>query len=155
MVYRSGLETPIGWLVIEGTKDYLTEISFLNLFTEQKPNALTELAVSQFTAYFAGKRNHFNLPVKPDGTPFQKAVWQLVAKIPFGQTITYLDLANRYGDANAIRAVAAANGKNPLAILIPCHRVIGAKGALTGYAWGLEKKEWLLQHEGAIQPKLF
>lgn len=102
----------------------------------------------QLKEYFAGTRNEFNLPLEPVGTEFQKKVWRALQKIPFGQTRSYLDLAKSIGSAKAVRAVGAANGKNPLSIVVPCHRVIGANGTLTGFAGGLEVKAKLLAHEG-------
>jgi methylated-DNA-[protein]-cysteine S-methyltransferase len=104
----------------------------------------------QLKEYFAGARNEFNLPLEPAGTEFQKKVWQALREIPFGQTRSYLDLAKSIGSVKAVRAVGAANGKNPLSIVVPCHRVLGADGALTGFAGGLEVKAKLLAHEGYI-----
>jgi methylated-DNA-[protein]-cysteine S-methyltransferase len=104
----------------------------------------------QLKEYFAGTRNEFNLPLEPAGTEFQKKVWQALREIPFGQTRSYLDLAKSIGSVKAVRAVGAANGKNPLSIVVPCHRVLGADGALTGFAGGLEVKAKLLAHEGYI-----
>lgn len=101
----------------------------------------------QLKAYFDGKLNVFDLPIDPPGTAFQRHVWDEVMKVPASHTLTYLRLAIRCGDEKRIRAVAAANAANPLAIVIPCHRIIGTNGQLTGYAWGLDKKEWLLNHE--------
>jgi len=104
-------------------------------------------ALLQIKAYFEGRLQHFNLPVEPAGTVFQRLVWDEVMKIPYGQTLSYSKLSLRCGDEKKVRAVAAANAANPLAIVIPCHRIIGSNGQLTGYAWGLERKEWLLRHE--------
>jgi methylated-DNA-[protein]-cysteine S-methyltransferase len=104
----------------------------------------------QLKEYFAGTRNEFNLPLEPAGTEFQKKVWQALREIPFGQTRSYLDLAKSIGSVKAVRAVGAANGKNPLSIVVPCHRVLGADRALTGFAGGLEVKAKLLAHEGYI-----
>jgi methylated-DNA-[protein]-cysteine S-methyltransferase len=101
----------------------------------------------QLDEYFSGKRKTFNLPLAQPGTPFQQKVWELLYMIPFGKTISYHQLAMQYGDLKAIRAVASANGKNNLAIIIPCHRVIGSNRSLTGYAGGLWRKKWLLEHE--------
>jgi methylated-DNA-[protein]-cysteine S-methyltransferase len=98
--------------------------------------------------YFEGSRKEFQLPLAPEGTDFQKRVWSELLNIPYGATCSYLDVARALGDANAIRAVGAANGRNPISIIIPCHRVIGADGSLTGYGGGLWRKEWLLRHEG-------
>ena len=103
-------------------------------------------------------RKQFDLPLNPSGTAFQQKVWQQLIQIPFGETITYLHMAKRLGNVKSIRAAASANGKNPLAIIIPCHRVVGADGKLTGYAGGLHRKQWLLEHEAKMagkQSKLF
>ena len=101
----------------------------------------------QLAQYFAGARTHFDLPLEPSGSEFQKKVWQALRAIPFGQTRSYLDVAKAVGSSNAARAVGAANGKNPLSIIVPCHRVVGVNGALTGFAGGLDTKAALLAHE--------
>jgi len=106
-----------------------------------------ERAAEQLAAYFAGSRIDFDLPLAAEGTPYQQRVWKLLATIPFGETWTYGQLARAMGDPKASRAVGAANGKNPLWVIVPCHRVIGANGALTGYAGGITAKKWLLAHE--------
>lgn len=108
---------------------------------------LLEKTMQQLNAYFAGKLQQFDLPLRPAGTAFQQTVWNQLIQIPFAETITYLHMAKRLGNVKAIRAAASANGKNPLAIIIPCHRVVGADGKLTGYAGGLHRKQWLLEHE--------
>ena len=97
--------------------------------------------------YFEGHRQRFDFEINPEGTDFQKKVWEALREIPFGRTLSYMDLAKKLGDPRAIRAVAAANGKNPIWIAIPCHRVIGSDGELVGYAGGLHRKKWLLNHE--------
>ncbi len=104
-------------------------------------------AVQQLDDYFKGNRQEFNLTLNPKGTSFQQKVWKALSEIPFGKTCSYLELSRKLGDAKAIRAVASANGKNPLWVVIPCHRVIGSNGSLTGYAGGLHRKQWLLNHE--------
>jgi methylated-DNA-[protein]-cysteine S-methyltransferase len=101
----------------------------------------------QLDAYFAGELEQFDLPLAPEGTPFQLRVWDELQRIPFGETISYGQLADRLGDPRLVRAVGLANGRNPLSIVIPCHRVIGADGSLVGYGGGLERKRWLLDHE--------
>lgn len=112
--------------------------------------------VEQLHSYFAGDLTEFDLKLNPAGTEFQKKVWEYLQKIPFGKTASYLELSKTIGDVKAIRAVAAANGKNPLWIVIPCHRVIGSDGSLTGYAGGLWRKKWLLEHEKpSAQQSLF
>jgi O-6-methylguanine DNA methyltransferase len=120
------------------------------------PAALPEPArevVRQLAEYFAGARREFTVPLSPQGTPFQLAVWDELTRIPYGSTITYGELAARLGDPQASRAVGRANGLNPIWIIIPCHRVIGADGSLTGYAGGIEVKRALLEHEGALKPR--
>ncbi len=106
--------------------------------------------IVQLLEYFERKREHFDLPLAPRGTPFQQRVWAALLEIPCGVTISYGELATRLGDPKASRAVGLANGRNPISIIVPCHRVIGANGNLTGYGGGLDRKEWLLRHEGAL-----
>jgi len=101
----------------------------------------------QLSEYFAGERREFDLPLKAEGTPFQRRVWQELMRIPYGETISYGELARRVGQPAAARAVGSANGRNPISIVVPCHRVIGASGKLTGYGGGLPRKVWLLEHE--------
>jgi methylated-DNA-[protein]-cysteine S-methyltransferase len=113
-------------------------------------------AVSQLQEYFEGKRTQFDFKMNPQGTEFQQKVWKGLLQIPYGKTMSYLDLAKQLGDVKAIRAVASANGKNPLWIVVPCHRVIGTDGSLTGYAGGLWRKKWLLELENpTLQQSLF
>ncbi len=107
-------------------------------------------ALRQLDEYFAGRRRQFDLPLAPTGTPFQREVWQALQAIPLGETESYAGLAQRIGRPRAVRAVGAANGRNPLPIVIPCHRVIGADGSLTGFAGGLPTKAWLLRHEAGL-----
>lgn len=125
----------------------------------QRDDAALAVARGQLEEYFAGARRTFDLPLSPQGTSFQLAVMQALAEIPYGRTQSYGDIARRLGQPTATRAVGAANGRNPLAIVLPCHRVIGSDGSLTGYAGGLAAKRWLLRHEGvaiaAAQPSLF
>ncbi len=114
-----------------------------------RPSDVLALAADQLREYFAGHRRAFDLPLAPDGTGFQQLVWTALLAIPFGHTRSYGEIAAAIGRPSASRAVGAANGRNPIAIIVPCHRVIGASGALTGYAGGMEAKRWLLAHEGA------
>jgi methylated-DNA-[protein]-cysteine S-methyltransferase len=110
----------------------------------------------QLNEYFEGSRKHFDLKLNPEGTDFQKKVWKQLEQIPYGKTLSYLELSEQLGNVKAIRAVANANGKNPLWIVVPCHRVIGSNGSLTGYAGGLHRKQWLLEHESPYkQQSLF
>ncbi len=139
----------MGTAKIEGDLHGITSISVIDRETEMKSNISPELeeAVRQIEEYFLGKRKEFTFKLNPTGTEFQKKVWDELLKIPFGKTISYLDLSKKLGDPKAIRAVAAANGKNPIWIVIPCHRVVGSKGEMVGYAGGIHRKKWLLNHE--------
>lgn len=141
-------KTPLGIAKIIGDKNGISEISIQDNgeITERIPAVLEE-AVHQLQDYFDGKRTDFDFKINPKGTEFQQKVWQSLIEIPFGKTMSYLDLSKKLGDVKAIRAVASANGKNPLWIVVPCHRVIGTNGSLTGYAGGLWRKKWLLEHE--------
>lgn len=151
------LQTPIGVVEFQGDENGLAAVTVLD--TEKPADSSPEVledAVYQFKEYFEGQRTHFTLKLNPTGTDFQKKVWKALLEIPFGATLSYLELSKRLGEVKAIRAVAAANGKNPLWIVVPCHRVIGSNGDLTGYAGGLHRKKWLLQHESpAKQTTLF
>ncbi|MCR9227781.1 MAG: methylated-DNA--[protein]-cysteine S-methyltransferase [Flavobacteriaceae bacterium] len=142
------LQTPIGTAELKGDGNGLSSVTVLD---NKKPNGtipeVLKDAVQQFEEYFSGDRTVFDLRLNPSGTDFQKKVWDALLKIPFGKTISYLELSKQLGDVKAIRAVASANGKNPLWIVVPCHRVIGTNGDLTGYAGGLHRKKWLLEHE--------
>ena len=136
------VQTPLGVAKIVGNEDGIAVISILEAekVTTIIPKVLQE-AVKQLNDYFVGNRNDFDFKINPSGTDFQQKVWQELLNIPFGKTLSYRDLSKKLGDAKAIRAVAAANGKNPLWIVVPCHRVIGTDGSLTGYAGGLWRKK--------------
>lgn len=152
------INTPLGVGKIEGDAHGISEISIVESdeeITQVIPEVLEE-AVYQLREYFEGTRQEFDLDLNPEGTDFQKKVWQALLEIPFGRTVSYLDLAKNLKDPKAIRAIAAANSKNPLWIVVPCHRVIGSDGSLTGYAGGLHRKQWLLDHESPYkQASLF
>ena len=151
------IKTPLGITKIMGDENGISVISVSDEgdISEQIPAVLQE-AVSQLMAYFEGKRTTFDFKLNPKGTEFQQKVWNGLLEIPFGKTMSYLELSKKLGDVKAIRAVASANGKNPLWIVIPCHRVIGTDGSLTGYAGGMWRKKWLLEHENPTnQGRLF
>lgn len=151
------IESPLGITKIVGDENGIAVISVLSEgdITAIIPKNLKE-CVSQLREYFEGQRNHFDFKLNPQGTDFQQKVWQELLNIPFGKTMSYLDLSKKLGDVKAIRAVASANGRNPLWIVVPCHRVIGTDGSLTGYAGGLWRKKWLLEHESpSKQQSLF
>ena len=152
------INTPLGITKISGDESGISVISILNDETEISPEIpeILREAIRQLQEYFEGKRQDFSFKLNPSGTPFQQKVWQELLHIPFGKTTSYMDLSKKLGDVKAIRAVAAANGKNPLWIVVPCHRVIGTDGSLTGYAGGLWRKKWLIEHENpSTQQSLF
>lgn len=148
LIYTDG---PLGRIAIRGNADFITAVLFVDGPQEDvaTPNAapLLYTAARQLEEYFAKQRKVFDLPVQQPGTAFQQLVWRNLLTIPFGETITYLALAKRVGNVKSIRAVGTTNGKNALSIIVPCHRVIGSGGVLTGYAGGLWRKQWLLDHE--------
>jgi methylated-DNA-[protein]-cysteine S-methyltransferase len=148
------LETPIGVIHLAVDRDELVELQLPNHpapgGTRGKHPVLTA-ATKQLREYFAGKRTDFDLPLAPRGTAFQQRVWKQLLRIGHGETCSYAEVARAIGAPTASRAVGAANGKNPIAIIIPCHRVIGASGALTGYGGGMPTKRWLLEHEHAAE----
>ena len=153
------IETPLGITAIKGDKNGIASITVLDdkSLTPSKeiPPFLNE-SVIQLHEYFSGKRTEFTIKLNPQGTHFQKKVWEQLELVPYGTTISYLELSKQLGDVKAIRAVANANAKNPLWIILPCHRVIGSNGSLTGYAGGLQRKKWLLEHESPLkQQSLF
>ena len=151
------INSPLGITKIEGDENGITIISILSEgeISVEIPENLKD-AVNQLRGYFEGKRTEFTFKLNPKGTNFQQKVWQELLNIPFGKTMSYLDLAKKLGDPKVIRAAASANGKNPLWIVVPCHRVIGTDGSLTGYAGGLWRKKWLLEHENPTnQQSLF
>jgi len=165
------LDSPVGRLRLIADDDALVGVWFPDGDIVPAPAGSTradghpvlELAAAELTAYFAGTRTTFTVPVAPRGTPFQRAVWAQLAQIPFAETRSYGQLARALGRPGGARAVGLANGKNPVAIILPCHRVIGADGSLTGFGGGLPAKRWLLDHERAVadaragrgQPSLF
>lgn len=153
------INTPVGILELKGTTDGLVSVLFIDaenvVVSENIPKELKE-AATQLREYFEGNRKQFTLKLYPEGTDFQKKVWKQLEGIPFGKTETYQQMANQLGDPKVIRAAASANGKNPISIIIPCHRVIGSDGSLTGYAGGLHRKKWLLEFENpSPQQSLF
>ena len=153
-IFFSFVDSPLGRLFVQGDGQFVTGLylpgqkSWRGSDTAWRQSDAPFAAVKeQLAEYFAGERRQFDLPVKLTGTPFQLRVWQELVRIPFGATITYAQLAHRVGKPTASRAVGHANGRNPISIIVPCHRVIGANGNLTGYAGGVAKKQWLLDWE--------
>ncbi len=149
--------SPIGPILLEAEGEQLTVVSFRDdvsvAETSATTSAVLQTTIEQLDEYFAGTRKQFDLPLHPSGTAFQQKVWDQLIKIPYAETVTYLHMAKRLGNVKSIRAAASANGKNPIGIIIPCHRVVGADGKLTGYAGGLHRKQWLLEHEAKMAGK--
>ncbi len=158
MIETAVISSPIGLLHITGDDEGVKEVTFL---TDNQPISTIipdslSTCVAQLSEYFDGKREDFDLKLNPQGTEFQRKVWEILLEIPFSKTRSYLEQSKVFGDVKAIRAVASANGKNPIVIIIPCHRVIGSDGSLTGYAGGKWRKQWLLNHESpSKQQSLF
>ena len=141
--------SPLGWIEIQASHDAVTSLVFCDGRKNDVGNdspILTE-CVRQLGEYFSGRRTCFDIPVHQKGTEFQQSVWNVLKNIPFGKTVSYGDVAKMLNNPKSMRAVGAANGRNKLWIIVPCHRVIGANGSLTGYAGGIERKKWLITHE--------
>ncbi|MFL5762503.1 MAG: methylated-DNA--[protein]-cysteine S-methyltransferase [Bacteroidia bacterium] len=149
---RAFYQSPIGIIEITGSEDGIATLYFIDEnidIPEKNPEILKE-AIYQLDEYFNGIRREFDLKLNPEGTEFRKRVWSELVRIPFGKTTSYLGISEALGDVKATRAVGNANGSNPISIIVPCHRVIGASGKLVGYGGGLWRKEWLLNHEKGV-----
>jgi len=151
--------SPIGTILIECTDEFISAILFadkqndlknedLDIKESVKNNGLINKCQQQLKEYFEGSRREFDIPFQQTGTAFQQKIWSALVQIPYGKTLSYQELSKRTGDVKAIRAVGTTNGKNQLSIVVPCHRVVGGNGDLTGYSGGLWRKKWLLEHEG-------
>ena len=158
-LFHAEFESPIGPITLEGDGEHLTGLHFPSHRhwagvpeTSQRSDTLFRKVQRQLAEYFAGTRRRFDLPLRPAGTPFQQRVWDELLRIPFGEAVSYAELARRVGNPAATRAVGAANGRNPISIIIPCHRVVGSTGVLTGYGGGLDRKRQLLELEDALPP---
>ncbi|HVY26016.1 MAG TPA: methylated-DNA--[protein]-cysteine S-methyltransferase [Polyangiaceae bacterium] len=155
--YFSELDSPVGMLLLIGNGEALSGL-YMQEQRHRPPlpqgcernDRLFRDVREQLQAYFAGKLQQFDVSLASDGSPFQRTVWKALCKIPFGETESYGGLARRIGNPAASRAVGLANGKNPIGIIVPCHRVVGANGSLTGYGGGIERKKWLLEHERRV-----
>ncbi len=155
-IFSTYYHSPVGLLKIAATENFITEILFIDniekphIDHKKKIPPIIINCIEQLIQYFNGERRIFDFVMNQDGTEFQKKVWHELFNIPFGKTISYLELARRLGDTKVIRAAASANGKNNIVIVVPCHRVIGSKNDLVGYGGGLWRKRWLLEHEAKI-----
>ncbi len=156
-VFHTYYQSPVGVIRVSGTEHYISEMSFIDNVqhlpassqSAPLPPSIIQ-AIEQLIRYFNGELRKFDFPIHQDGTDFQQKVWNELSQIGYGKTISYLDLAKKLGDPKVIRAAASANGKNQIAIVVPCHRVIGSRNDLVGYAGGLWRKKWLLDHENKI-----
>lgn len=153
MQFTSIYVSPIGKILIVADDKFVKRVEFIgdDVHVLENENGISIQCRKELADYFIGKIKSFTVRTNPDGTVFQKSVWTELSKINYGVTASYLQIAKRLGDEKTIRAAANANGKNPVAIIIPCHRVIGSNGSLTGYAGGLWRKKFLLEHEGVLQ----
>jgi methylated-DNA-[protein]-cysteine S-methyltransferase len=154
ITYKAYYKSPLGPVEISGMQDCILSVDFVEDMLPQDADLpfCLKTCLKQIDEYFSGKRKEFLLKLDPQGTLFQRRVWQQLEKIPFGAVVSYREIASIIGKPKACRAVGSANGKNPIAIIIPCHRVIGSDGSLTGYGGGLWRKEWLIEHEKGYQP---
>jgi methylated-DNA-[protein]-cysteine S-methyltransferase len=153
--FTAHLRTPIGWLEVRGDSGAILAVNFVERpGSGRQPGTeadalptVVAACLGQLEEYFKGGRTSFDLPLRLEGTPFQRRVWEVLLRVPYGRTTTYRDLAAAVGNVRSARAVGGANHRNPVSIIVPCHRVVGSNGALTGYGGGLWRKEWLLGHE--------
>lgn len=150
MSYRDHISSPLGLVEICASEKGVTSLYFVDSANPVRANEITDSAVMQLQQYFKRERTEFDLELDASGTEFQQTVWQELTRIKYGETCAYQDIANALNNPKAVRAVGAANGRNPISIIVPCHRVIGANGALTGYAGGVDRKAWLLKLEGSL-----
>lgn len=153
--YIGYYSSPIGYIKVEANTDHIVSLDFIDSKTseDENHNFLITNCLNQLQEYFEGKRTQFDLPLLPSGTEFQKAVWTELINVPFGCIRTYKDIAIAINNPKSVRAVGGANNKNPIPLIIPCHRIIGSSGKLVGYGGGLWRKEWLLNHEKVIFKK--
>ena len=149
MIFIDYMDSPIGVIEVQASAKGVTQVIFSGTAKKAiKTNEITHCCKQQLNEYFEGRRKKIGVPLDLQGTTFQKSVWNCLTQIPFGETRTYRDISDMLNNSKAVRAVGGANGRNPIGIIVPCHRVIGTNGTLTGYAGGNERKLWLLKHEG-------
>ena len=150
-MYRAYYESEIGLLEITANDKGITSVIFVEERKEENASKIVEQCLTELDEYFHQKRTEFTVPLSADGTLFQKSVWDALYTIPYGVSASYLDIAKKVENIKAVRAIGGANSRNPISIIVPCHRVIGKSGKLVGYAGGLWRKEWLLKHEGILK----
>ncbi|MFX3673069.1 MAG: methylated-DNA--[protein]-cysteine S-methyltransferase [Paenisporosarcina sp.] len=152
-MFRGYYESPIGFIEVLADDENVHSVLFVEEINNSNENHIVKQILLQLDFYFKGNLNEFDSPSMSSGTPFQQTVWTALTEIPFGTTTTYSDIAHLLNNEKAVRAVGTAIGKNKLAILVPCHRVVRKNGSMTGFAWGTWRKEWLLQHEKNHSPR--
>jgi len=153
-LYTDYFQSPLGLIEIKASEIGIRQLIFCGeQISQTHSSALLRECNKQLDAYFSGRLTQFDLALDWQGTPFQQQVWQALTDIPFGESMTYLELAEQLNNPKAVRAVGGANGRNPITLIVPCHRVIGANGKMTGYAGGVIRKQWLLAHEGIVNAK--
>ncbi|WP_379967685.1 methylated-DNA--[protein]-cysteine S-methyltransferase [Ectobacillus sp. sgz5001026] len=146
-MFQTYYKSEIGWIEIKGNEDAIISVLFVDAPNKEEINPVLESCKQQVQEYFEGTRRTFTVPLSAKGTEFQTGVWDALKTIPYGETASYSDIATKIGNPKAVRAIGNANSKNPISILVPCHRIIGKNRALVGYAGGLWRKKWLLTHE--------
>lgn len=150
-MYRGYYKSELGWIEVTGNEEAITSVFFVEERKEENINEVVQQCLRQLDEYFHKKRTSFTLPIQASGTPFQKRVWDALCTVPYGKSASYLDIATTIGNEKAVRAIGGANSRNPISIIVPCHRIIGKNGKLVGYEGGLWRKEWLLKHEGLLK----
>lgn len=150
-MYRGYYKSELGWIEVTANEEAVTSVFFDEERKEENVNEIVQQCLLQLDEYFNKKRTTFSLPLQALGTQFQTTVWDALCTVPYGTSASYLDIATKIGNEKAVRAIGGANSRNPISIIVPCHRIIGKNGKLVGYEGGLWRKEWLLKHEGVLQ----
>ncbi|CAM4175500.1 cysteine methyltransferase [Bacillus manliponensis] len=150
-MYRGYYKSELGWIEVTANEEAVTSVFFVEERKEENVNEIVQQCLLQLDEYFNKKRTTFSLPLQALGTQFQTTVWDALCTVPYGTSASYLDIATKIGNEKAVRAIGGANSRNPISIIVPCHRIIGKNGKLVGYEGGLWRKEWLLKHEGVLQ----
>ncbi|HDX9580379.1 TPA: methylated-DNA--[protein]-cysteine S-methyltransferase [Bacillus pseudomycoides] len=149
-MYQAYYNSELGWIEVKGDENGIASVLFVEQKQEDVPHPIVEQCVMELDEYFHKKRTEFTVPLQAKGTSFQKQVWNALCSVPYGKSASYLDIAEKIGNPKAVRAIGGANSRNPISIIVPCHRIIGKSGKLVGYEGGLWRKEWLLKHEGFL-----
>lgn len=150
-MYQAYYKSELGWIEVKGDESGISSILFVEQKQKDVSHPIVEQCIVELDEYFHKKRTEFTVPLQANGTPFQKQVWNALCSVPYGKSASYLDIAEKIGNPKAVRAIGGANSRNPISIIVPCHRIIGKSGKLVGYEGGLWRKEWLLKHEGFLK----